>query len=146
MIEILGNDGAREFEEIRPEMLQGTYSIELAAMDESLMRQERRAEKTALLQTVIQALPAFAALAQVNPKIQMPNPQALLDDVFEAYGITGDKARYYTAIAPPAGAMPPPQQGAPPPAPGANGAVAQGGADPMQQLLAMSGGAVNQPI
>lgn len=142
MIEILGNDGAREFEEIRPEMLQGTYSIELAAMDESLMRQERRAEKTALLQTVIQALPAFAALAQVNPKIQMPNPQALLDDVFEAYGITGDKARYYTAIAPPAGAMPPPQQGAQPPANGA--APAPGGADPMQQLLAMSGGAVNQ--
>lgn len=141
MVEVLGNDGARNFEEIRPEMLQGTYSIELAAMDESLMRQERRAEKSALLQLVLGSLGAFAALAQVNPNIQVPNPQALLDDVFEAYGIVGDKARYYTAIAPQAQSLPPqPQQAAP----AANGA-APGGADPMQQLLAMSGGPVNQP-
>lgn len=88
MVPVIGKGGAEAFEEIRPELLQGLFLFETEIADESMMRQERRAEAQAKFQTVMPFAPALAAMG--TPV----NPRAFIDDILDAYDIT-DKDRYY---------------------------------------------------
>lgn len=157
LVQMLGADGADMFEEIRPELLQGDFGIELDSMDESLMRQERRAEKSALFQLTVNSLGAFAAMKQADPSARIPNIKALYDDVLESYGVMGDKERYWSDAAPP---PTPPQQGPSPQQIQDQGMTAPQASDQgspsnamsmspvaaLQRLQAASGGMVNNPV
>lgn len=96
-IPVIGKDGEEAFETIQPDLIQGLYQFEVEMAEESLMRQEKRAEAQAKFQVAITAAPVMAAS-------QTPlNLKAFMDDILEAYDIT-DKDRYYTAQSPlPAG-------------------------------------------
>lgn len=90
LVPVIGEDGVEAFEEIRPELLQGQYLFETEMAEESLMRQEKRAEAQALFQVAIQAA---GPMAMMGTPI---NAKAFMDDVLEAYGVQ-DKDRYYSA-------------------------------------------------
>jgi len=159
LVPVIGADGAEDFEDVRDAQIQGRYVFETEMAEESLMRQEKRAEQQAKLQVFLDAVPVFAALSQqgLSP---MLNPRAAMDDYLEAFDIT-DKDRYYTTKA----ALPPgqPQQAAQPEQAagtfGANGGItsplATAPSSPsnpesmspevfMQQALAKLGGPVNE--
>jgi hypothetical protein len=91
MVPVIGQDGVEAFEEVRPELLQGAFLFETEITDDSLMRQERRAEAQAKFQIAVAAAPVM--LGTGTPI----NLQAFLDDVLDAYDIT-DKARYYSQM------------------------------------------------
>ncbi|MFA5053002.1 MAG: hypothetical protein WC565_03020 [Parcubacteria group bacterium] len=145
--EIVGEDGLPAFMEINPDHWQDLdLKVKVEAMDESLVRQEKRAEAQAKLQVAVNAAPVFQATG--NPL----NLKSFMDDYLDAFG-ERDKARYYTAQ--PQAQLP--QQGQPP-EPGQPGATAPQAADinspsnafsqsPVaaeQQMGAMAGGPVNQ--
>lgn len=104
LVPTIGEDGAEAFEEIRPDLIQGSYSFETEMVEESFLRQEKRAEAQAKLQVFLSAAPVYAALG--TPL----NPKAFMDDFLEAFDIS-DKDRYYSQ-------QPQMQAGAPPGAPG----------------------------
>lgn len=157
LVPVIGRDGVEAFEKIRPEMIQGIYSFQTEAVEESMMRQERRAEAQAKLQTVANLAGVFAALAQ-GGQMPMPNLKAYVDDYLEAFDVN-DKERYWSEATPPQ--LPQPQPGQPQGAPGQNGqggvtnpGLAAGPQAPsnseslapeqfMQQMLAGTGGPVN---
>ncbi len=152
LLAVTGPGGEQAFRKISPLVLQGDYAIDLEAMDESLMRQERKAEAQATFQIAMAAAPIFAALSQ-GPGAPTPmlNVQAFMDDVLEAAGIS-DKDRYYLpkAVSPPQ--LPAPGQngnGGPPSEPGAGVTAPPGPSvvDPqaMQQMMSRQGGSVNVP-
>lgn len=90
LIPVIGADGAQAFEEVRPELLQGRYLFEVEMADESLIRQERRAEAQAKFQIAAQSAPVLAATG--TPL----NLRAFMEDVLDAYDVT-DKERYFAA-------------------------------------------------
>lgn len=112
LVERLGREGASAWDAIHPLLIQGDFYIELDALDESLMRQERLAEATSRFQTAANAAQFFAAL----PGQPSLNLKAFLDDVLEAGGIS-DKEKYYSDKPPQPGAQlpagPPSQQQSP---------------------------------
>lgn len=114
LIEIIGSDGMRKFEEVSPEQVQGRYDVVIEPMTESLMRQERRAEAQAKLQVAIAAAPIMQAVGQPL------NLKAFAEDYLEAFDVL-DKERYF-ATAQPAlpGGQPGSNQFAPPGQPGGN--------------------------
>lgn len=61
LVHILGPDGALTFKEIDPLSIQGEYVVELEAMGESNMRQERRAEALQWSGFLMQSAGLFAA-------------------------------------------------------------------------------------
>jgi hypothetical protein len=105
--ELIGLDDEAEIQEILPHMLVGNYRFDIAPMNESLNRQERRSEANGRFQMFIQAAPALAALG-VNL-----NYRALVEDVFDAWD-EQDKDRYFSAQQPAAALA---GQGAQQPAP-----------------------------
>lgn len=158
LVPVVGQDGAEAFEVVRPEVLEGLYVFETEMSDESLMRQEKRAEAQAKLQVAMSAVPVFAALAQQG-SAPMLNVKAFMDDYLDAFDIA-DKERYYSANVPPTG-LPQQQPGQPTGAPGLDGqggitapqatdpnspsnAFSQSPVAAMQQMLATAGGPVNQ--
>ena len=104
VVQSIGRDGAAAWEKIHPLAIQGQFYLDLDSMDESLMRQERRAESQAKLQVAIQALPAFASMAQAGGPLL--NLKAFMDDYLDAFNVD-DTAKYYSnkpaAMASPAG-------------------------------------------
>lgn len=90
LIPIIGEDGAESFFEISPSLIEGSYSFEVDLVEESFLRQEKRAEAQAKLQVFLQAAPVFAAMG--TPL----NAKAYMDDFLEAFDIS-DKDRYYAA-------------------------------------------------
>lgn len=149
-IERVGSEGEAGWALIDPDSFREyRFRIELEAHDESLMRQERRAEKQALLQTAANTAPIFSAYSQagIGPAL---NLRAFMDDFLEAHDVR-DKDRYYInrpAPAPPGGqqqaANGQPQQ-AQPTAPQAtdvnspSNAFSQSPVAALQQMLAQSG-------
>lgn len=152
-IEIVGPEGGPLIKRLDPMQIQGRYHIKAEMMDESLMRQERRAEAQAKLQVAISAALPFA---QSGTPL---NLQAFMDDLLEAFDIQ-DTARYYAKKNP----LPNMQQ-APPPGPGQaapepqpQGAIAPQATDAnspsnafsqspvaaLQRMGATTGGPVNQ--
>jgi len=112
VVESVGRDGAAAWEQVNPLLIQGDFYVDLDAMDESLMRQERRAEAQAKLQVAVQAVPVFAALSQAGNS-PMINLKAFMDDYLDAFDIS-DKERYYSNTPGPSA----PATGAPPGGPG----------------------------
>ena len=155
VVQSIGRDGAAAWEKIHPLAIQGQFYLDLDSMDESLMRQERRAESQAKLQVAIQALPAFASMAQAGGPLL--NLKAFMDDYLDAFNVD-DTAKYYSnkpaAMASPAGGGPPPSQGPPMPSQGVTAPQASDATSPsnatsmspmaaMQQMLAATGGPNN---
>ena len=156
-VQIVGPDGGPMIRTISPMEIQGRFHIKGEMIEESLMRQERRAEAQAKLQV---------AVASVLPFAQTGNPlnlKAFMDDYLDAYGVQ-DTSRYYTNQNPlpqmqqqgPAGAGQPPSPAASPS--GEAGATAPQATDvnspsnafsqspvaALQQMGAQAGGAVNR--
>lgn len=155
-VEIVGPDGGPLIHEVDPMLIQGRYFIKGEMMEESMMRQERRAEAQAKLQVAVAAALPFA-------QSQTPlNLKAFMDDYLDAYGVQ-DTNRYYSAANPLPNMQQPPQpgggQGAPgPPQPGApvgatapqatdvnspSNAFSQSPVAASQQMGAMAGGPNN---
>lgn len=149
-VEIIGPDGAPMIKEINPLEIQGRYHIQNEMMDESMMRQERRAEAQAKLQVAVAAALPFA---QSGTPL---NLQAFMDDFLSSFG-ADDTTKYYSQKNPLPNMQQPQQQGGNAPQPPGGGATAPQATDPnspshafsqspvaaQQQMLALSGGANN---
>lgn len=106
-VEEIGLDNEVEIVAIVPELLQGEYMFDITPMNESLMRQERRAEANALMQLFVQSAPV---LAMAGTPV---NLRAVVEDVLEAYDVQNPD-RYFSAqpqALPAAGGGQPGQQG-----------------------------------
>jgi hypothetical protein len=151
MIQVVGVDSAEEIQAIMPEILQGTFDFDITPMQESLMRQERRAEAQGLYKVALEGAPIHAAIAQGGAGKPL-NLDAFMEDVLDAFD-KKDNDRYFASAAP---ALPQqgqqPQQG--PPGQGVTSPLASGPQSPsnantmnpaaqMQQMLALKGGSNN---
>lgn len=151
-VSYVGPDGEEGWALIDPELVKQPWRIVVDQMDESLVRQERRAEEQAKLQVALSAVPVMAAIGQPL------NMQAFVEDFLDAFGVE-DKAKYFSQAPQPAAVaqgggpqMAPPGAEAPPEgvtAPEASGIsspsneVSQSPLAAMQRMLSGSGGAVN---
>lgn len=147
-VDIVGADGVEGYELIHPEQFRDLdFKIDVEALDESLMREQRRAEKTALLQVAGNLAPIFAAMPG-QPGLNM---KAFMDELLRSHEVANPD-RFYTAIPQPAASM----GGAPPPGqqPGAtapqatdmnspSNAFSQSPVAAIQQQGAMTGGPAN---
>jgi hypothetical protein len=154
LVERLGADGAAAWEEIHPLLLQGDFHIQLDQMDESLLRQERRAEAQAKLQVILGALGSLGALAQAGA-CPLPNVKRYVEDYLDAYDVL-DKDAYWS-VSPGPEQMPGQQAQAQPDPMGQGGvtsphaydanapsnAVSMSPLAALQRMGAMSGGPVN---
>ena len=103
-VSVLGIDTAEEIKTILPMMLQGSYSFDISPMNESLMRNERRAEAQTLAQVLSQM--AQIAAASGTPIDLKP----VIQDLLEAFD-KQDTGRYFrSATNPPAEQPAPPEQ------------------------------------
>lgn len=150
-ISIVGADGEEGFMVIHPEDFRdGNFYIEIAQLDESLIRQERLAEAQARLTVAAQVAPIL---------VQTPNPvniRAFVEDYLEAAGVQ-DMDRYFTQnqgmmgggmpnLNQATGAEPSANGGSAPQATDANSPSNQFSQSPaamMQQFLATQGGGPN---
>jgi hypothetical protein len=98
-ISVMGKEGNRKLLIVSPLDLQGDFDVKISVMDDSLLRQEKRQEEQAKLQTA-------ANISQVVPL----NMKAFVEDFLGSYGIQ-DTERYFAhpegsngaAAAPPGG-------------------------------------------
>lgn len=152
VISIVGADGSTGFLDVGPQEIQGRFDVIVEVSNESLIRQERRAERQALLQVAAQVAPLLAA---VGTPINM---KAFMDDLLEAFDV-GDKERYYSqkpeaqnAQGGPVGQQAPgqgPSNGttsplATNPAYSPSNTTSMSGETAMQRLQAMKGGPANR--
>jgi hypothetical protein len=103
-IAVMGEGGQRELLVVSPLDLQGDFDVKISVMDDSLLRQEKRAEEQAKLQTA-------ANVSQIVPL----NMKAFVEDFLYSYGVQ-DTERYFapqpgTARAAAQGAQGQPQGG-----------------------------------
>lgn len=135
LVPIIGREGVEAFHAIDPDVIRGIHpDITMTPMSESLMRQERRAEKLALFTNAVQAAPLFQAS---GTPLHM---EMFLQDLLDAYDIP-DPGSYYHAAAPQ------PQQPQGPP--GAGGQNPQGSAPSAQNAIppmSPSGGITNPSL
>lgn len=90
LVPIVGRDGVAAFENIGPEILEGYYTVDAEPQNESLMRQERKAEAQAMMTMFLQAAPMFQAMG-------LPlNAKEFGDYWLRANGID-DPDRFYSA-------------------------------------------------
>jgi hypothetical protein len=89
-VPVVGEDGAEDFERIRPQILQGLFLFETEIADQSTIKAERMAQASGRFTMAVGAAPTMAAMG-------VPlNMRAFLDDVLDADDIS-DKDRYYAA-------------------------------------------------
>ncbi len=119
----LGADDEEVLHVVMPEILQGDFDFQLEAVPDSTMRQEEQASAQALVQVVSQVLPVLGPLSQAGAA-RMVNMDALMEDLFRAFG-KEDTERYF--ITKPAPAM------------AATGTPAGSGAGAGQQPLGITG-------
>jgi hypothetical protein len=106
-VDIVGMNGEDGYALIDPAHFRDLdLKIDVEALDESLMRQERKAEATAKMQVALQAAPLFAAI----PGSPGLNLQAFMDDVLEADDVV-NKDRYYSNLPQPGLQQQPGQSG-----------------------------------
>jgi hypothetical protein len=153
LVPVMGLEGAQDWIAVRPEQIQGVYSFETEMVDDSLIRQERRAEQQAKLQVALQG-------AQISGMMGAPlNIKQFWEDYLSTFDVS-DPSRYFSQQqnAPLGPGMPQPGQAGPP-----NGGPPQGITNPNlaagptapsnaasmspvmpeQRMGAMSGGAAN---
>lgn len=114
VVQIVGKGGDPDFVKVAPEEIQGRFHVEVDAVEDSFMRQERRAEGGALVQQA-------AAIAPVMQAIGQPlNMKAFVEDWLYDYD-KNDVERYFAQ--PPQPPIPTGQGGSQPEtAPGTSGA------------------------
>lgn len=114
IVQIVGKDGAAEWKQIAPEEIQGRFLVDVTPMADSLMRQEDRAEKQALVTTASQLAPIMQAVGQPL------NLTAFVEEWLRSYGID-DPQRFFSAQ--PQAQLPPDSPGGQPqgPPPGSSG-------------------------
>jgi hypothetical protein len=150
MAERIGLDSQSEFMEIAPLILQDDYLFDITPMNESLMRQEQRAEANAMLQMAMQAAPVSAALAQAGAATPL-NWDEFIKDWLRKYGEENPERFFSAKSQPQVGAPPGGPPGAPPAAgnpgvtnPGlANSDLTQNPVAALQQMQAKTGGLNN---
>ena len=101
-ISVMGKEGHRRLILVSPLDIQGDFDVKISVMDDSMLRQEKRAESQALLQTA-------ANVSQIVPL----NMKAFVEHFLDSYGIQ-DKEKYFAHAPGTAGAAPPQQPGSPP--------------------------------
>lgn len=89
LVEQIGEEGARRYLQIAPTDIQGVFDVEMEITGESMMRQEKRAENSALFTQAVQAAPVMQQLGAPL------NLRRFMERVLDSYGIT-DKATYFT--------------------------------------------------
>lgn len=156
MVEAVGLDSQQELVEIGPLLLQGDYLFDIEPMNESLFRQERRAEAQGMLQTAAGLVPVMSALAQAGAATPL-NMDEFVKDWLKSYDVE-DPTRFFSAKPQPAMPTQPQQPGDPGAPQGPGGVTAPQAIDPafspsnqssispevfMQRAGAMSGGASN---
>jgi hypothetical protein len=119
LVQIVGKDGATQFEMISPLSIQGRFYAEVEPMQESLMRQERRAEAQAIIQLAGQLAPLMQMMG--NPL----NMKEFMIDLLRSFDIE-DPERYFTEQQQMPGIPGGPEQG------GQNLQGTQGQGDPAQ--------------
>jgi hypothetical protein len=115
IVTAVGADNEYELREIVPEMLAGEFEFDISPMNESLMRQEKRAEAQALYQLASSGAAAHSMYAQAGLGKAL-NLDAFMEDVLENYDKSNTERYFIDAPAPV-----PPGQGGQPGAPGAGG-------------------------
>jgi hypothetical protein len=133
----IGADDEYELTTIIPAMLKADYDFDISPMNESLMRQERRAEKQALYQLAVQSAGAHAMMAQQGMGKAL-NLDAFMEDVLDNHDVQ-DKERYFLSAPPPQ--APPGPNGGPPGGPeggSPNGVTAPQASDASSPSNAMS--------
>lgn len=89
-IPVVGKDAELKILEVGPDEIQGDYDVEIEATSDAMMRQEKRAEAQALVQTAAQIAPVMMA-------VQQPlNMRAFVEDWLRAFDVQ-DYDRYFTA-------------------------------------------------
>jgi predicted Fe-S protein YdhL (DUF1289 family) len=126
IVTAVGADNEYELREIVPEMLAGEWEFDIGPMNESLMRQERRAEAQALYQLASAGAAAHSMYAQAGIGKAL-NLDAFMEDVLENYDKPNHE-RYF--ISTPAPAPPQPGGQAPADSGGAAGTTAPQSIDP----------------
>jgi predicted Fe-S protein YdhL (DUF1289 family) len=101
IVTAVGADNEYELNEIVPEMLAGEWEFDISPMNESLNRQEKRAEAGAFMQQWLAAAPTISAMAQAG-LAKMISMDAVVEDFLDAYD-KGDKERYFVSAPPPGG-------------------------------------------
>jgi hypothetical protein len=153
LVPVIGAEGAHDWIAVRPEEIQGVYAFETEMVDDSMIRQERRAEQQAKLQVALQG-------AQVSAMAGAPiNLKVFWEDYLGTFDVS-DTERYFSASNP--HPLMQDQQGQPaqpPPGGGDSGGVtnvnlaagptspsndaSMSPVQPMQRAGAMAGGPVN---
>jgi len=111
-ISVMGKEGNRRLLLLSPLDIQGDFDVKIKVMDDSMMRQEKRAEEQAKLQTAVNT-------SQVLPL----NLKAFMEDFLKSYGVQ-DTEKYFAHAPGTAGAA----AGSPPG--GAASAPSAGGQEP----------------
>jgi hypothetical protein len=83
-ISVMGKEGNRRLLLLSPLDIQGDFDVKISVMDDSMMRQEKRAEEQAKLQTA-------ANVSQILPL----NMKAFMEDFLKSYGVQ-DTERYFS--------------------------------------------------
>jgi hypothetical protein len=113
IVTAVGADNEYELKEIVPEMLAGDWEFDISPMNESLMRQEKRAEAQALYQLAMSGAGAHSMYAQAGLGKAL-NLDAFMEDVLDNYD-KGNHERYFLSMPAPAPPQPGGQPGAPQP-------------------------------
>jgi hypothetical protein len=82
-ISVMGKEGNRRLLLLSPLDLQGDFDCKISVMDDSMLRQEKRAEEQAKFQTAVNA-------SQVMPL----NLKAFMEDFLKSYGVQ-DTEKYF---------------------------------------------------
>ena len=94
LVSIVGADGAQAFREVFPDEIQGEFHVNVDPVNESMMRQERRAEAQAKFQVAAQTAPVMHQTG--NPW----NMRAFAEDYLREWEVD-DLERYFSATPPP---------------------------------------------
>ena len=116
-ISVMGKEGNRRLLLLSPLDIQGDFDVKIKVMDDSMMRQEKRAEEQAKLQTA-------ANVSQIVPL----NMKAFVEDFLKSYGVQ-DTEKYFAHAPGTAGAAAGQPQSPAPPG-GAGTAPSAGGEAP----------------
>jgi hypothetical protein len=161
VVAVVGRKGADAYRTISPLQIQGDFDVTIDVTSDSLIRQERRAERSSLMQMAAGVAPIMAQSGA------MLNLRAFMEGVLDAYDVP-DKERYFmpspvqgavAAQTPPPGAANGNGNGAQPAEPSngvTNVPAAAGPTSPsnvqslspeaaMQRFMAMRGGSANAP-
>jgi hypothetical protein len=102
-VKVIDLDTPEEERYVTPVMLQGDFSFDPEPQDESLMRQEKRAENVALFNTLVQAAPLLMQIAGAG-FMRPPDYEKITSDLLESYD--KDPDTYFKEAPPPQQAVP----------------------------------------